>query len=275
VQQSNATLWDYNGVWNPRTGSDGQGYNSISAGTIFSAGAPGANDVLVTADPFFDKSRNIATWDAALGGPGTTANALAEMGKRNDPTGYNTAYSIEALVDWVRDGFRVTDASLNNAGHDGVTIGAMGYVASGVTGTVTSATGGVGVAVVGAGATAPFVPTAQRRLYTAELSVYDETLPGLRTLYFASELGFVSKPTDAPSNTEFAARIKQPAFPPAGCVLPRDNGRAWRVRDRGLDPEQQGTGRSTTCSTMASTGGMRCSGSGMKSPRTPRRIPSC
>lgn len=137
VQQSNATKWDYNAGWNLRSGTDGSGYNSISAGTIFSSGSPGAHDFAVSSDPFVDRTRNLPTWDAALGGPGTAANAIAELAKRNDPTGYNTAYSIEALVDWVRGGFDVTDSSLEDAGHDGVTIGAGAYVASGVSGTAT------------------------------------------------------------------------------------------------------------------------------------------
>lgn len=149
VQQSDDTKWDYNAVWNPRTGTDGTGYNSLSAGTIFSAGAPGANDVLITADPFVDRTRNLPTWDAALGGPGTAANALTELAKRNDASGYDSNYSIAALVTWVKDGFKVTDAALENAGHDAVTIGAMPYQASAVTGTATSETGGLVSAAVG------------------------------------------------------------------------------------------------------------------------------
>ena len=107
VQQTVASTWDYNAVWNARTGTDGSGYNSLSAGTIFSSGSPGANDVAISGDPFVDRTRNLPTWDAALGGPGTAANAIAELAKRNDATGYNTDYSIAALVTWVKDGFKV------------------------------------------------------------------------------------------------------------------------------------------------------------------------
>ena len=149
VQQTVASTWDYNAVWNARTGTDGSGYNSLSAGTIFSSGSPGANDVAISGDPFVDRTRNLPTWDAALGGPGTAANAIAELAKRNDATGYNTDYSIAALVTWVKDGFKVTDAALENAGHDAVTIGAMPYQASAVTGTATSETGGFASAAVG------------------------------------------------------------------------------------------------------------------------------
>jgi hypothetical protein len=37
---------------------------------------------------------------------------------------------IPLLITWVKDGFKVKNASLKNAGHDGVTIGAMGYQAT-------------------------------------------------------------------------------------------------------------------------------------------------
>ncbi len=153
VQQSDATKWDYNAVWNARTGTDGAGYNSISAGTIFSAGSPGAHDVSLAGDPFFDRTRNLPTWDAALGGPGTAANALAELAKRNDASGYNSAYSITALVAWIKQGFQVIDPSLQNAGHDGATIGASPYLATlatSLTGAVTAASDLTSAAASGA-----------------------------------------------------------------------------------------------------------------------------
>lgn len=148
VQQSDPTTWDYNAVWNPRTGSDGAGYNSISAGTIFSSGSPGANDVAISGDPFVDRARNLPSWDAALGGAGTRANAIAELAKRNDRSGYNADYTIADLVSWVKAGFAVTDASLYNAGHDGATIGAGVYVDSSNDGAAT-VTLSLGVAAAG------------------------------------------------------------------------------------------------------------------------------
>lgn len=114
-----------NATWNGYSGTDGTGYDSYSAGTGWTT-APGTGDVVVTSDPFLDRTRRLATWDAQLGGPGTVANALAEIAKRNDPTGYNPAYNIAAAIAWVRDGWRVKDSLLHNAGHDGLTIGAMG-----------------------------------------------------------------------------------------------------------------------------------------------------
>lgn len=126
----------YNVTWNGFSGSDGVGFHSHSVGTMFSGSGPGGTNFNIATDPFVDRTRRMATWDAALGGPGTVANALAELAKKNDRTGYNSAYSVAALLEWVRDGFKVKDASLRDAGHDGVTIGALPAVAD-ITATAT------------------------------------------------------------------------------------------------------------------------------------------
>lgn len=150
VQQSNAANFVNNAIWNGRTGTDALGYNSISAGTIFSGSPPGGSDVVLSGDPFFDRTRNVATWDASLGGPGTSAHAFAEMAKRNDPSGYDSRYSIAACVAWIKEGFQVINPALQGAGHDGVTIGASAFravlgasLSAGVTmtGDITSAAG--------------------------------------------------------------------------------------------------------------------------------------
>ena len=130
VQQSNAANFVNNAIWNGRTGTDALGYNSISAGTIFSGSPPGGSDIVLSGDPFFDRTRNVATWDASLGGPGTAAHAFAEMAKRNDPSGYDSRYSIAACVAWIKEGFQVIDPALQGAGHDGATIGAGPYLAT-------------------------------------------------------------------------------------------------------------------------------------------------
>lgn len=89
--------------------------------------APGANDVNV--DPqFVDATRDLAAWDASLGGAGTIANALAELAKMNTAT-WDTNYTPAALVTWVKAGFAPQNASLQDAGHDSVTIGAVEFVA--------------------------------------------------------------------------------------------------------------------------------------------------
>jgi hypothetical protein len=87
---------DYNGKYN----LIGTGYT----GWVFSSGSPGAHDV--TGDPqFVDSARDIAKWDTSLGGAGTAANAVTELSKLNDAAGYNTNYTIAALMTYVKAGF--------------------------------------------------------------------------------------------------------------------------------------------------------------------------
>ena len=114
-----------NATWNGYSGSDGRGYHSVSAGKAFSTAPVGSTDVALSANPFADVTRNLASWGASLGGNGTYRGVLAELAKMNDRSGYDPRYNIAAAVAWVRDGFRITAAVLRNAGHDGTTIGAM------------------------------------------------------------------------------------------------------------------------------------------------------
>jgi hypothetical protein len=119
----------HNACWQCTTGTDGYGYNAsvtTPTATAFSS-APAAP---LNADPqFVDPTRNIKTWDASLGGPGTIAHAFEEIRKRNDPdASYNSAYTIEALYDWVRAGYAPTNAAYNNTAHDGGDIGAVDAV---------------------------------------------------------------------------------------------------------------------------------------------------
>lgn len=112
---------NYNCAYNTLAGSDGHGVNNLE----YSSGTPGANNVDQNPQ-FFDATRDATAYDAAQGGAGTTANLRTEMKKRND-TGFNSAYTPTALVAWVKDGFRVGNSALRNAGHDGTTIGAQDY----------------------------------------------------------------------------------------------------------------------------------------------------
>ena len=82
-----------NGGWNLQAGSNGKGYENMA----FSSGSPGANDVVNVDPQFVNSSTGIKAWDTSLGGPGTTANALTELKKRNT-SGYNSAYTIAALL---------------------------------------------------------------------------------------------------------------------------------------------------------------------------------
>lgn len=113
-----ATALDYN-----------TGFNLIAnyADLEFSVGTPGVHDQNV--DPqFVDPTRDIASWDKSLGGPGTVANAVAELAKRNDPSGFNPSYTLESLRLYVREGYRPRNSRLASAGHDGKTIGAVAAV---------------------------------------------------------------------------------------------------------------------------------------------------
>ncbi len=49
-------------------------------------------------------------------------------------------------------------------------------------------------------------------IYTAELTVYDDALGGLKTLYLCTGNGFVTRPTDSPANIIFEPLIIQPAL---------------------------------------------------------------
>ncbi len=115
---------DYNCAYNTLAGSNGHGVNNLE----FSSGSPGANNKDVNPQ-FYNSARDVSAYDAACGGAGTFANLRTEMKKRND-TGFNSLYTPTALVSWVKNGFRVRNRQLRNAGHDGATIGAMGYVSS-------------------------------------------------------------------------------------------------------------------------------------------------
>jgi hypothetical protein len=116
----------HNACWQCATGTDGYGYNATvttPTATAFTS-APAAP---LNADPqLVDPTRNIKTWDAALGGPGTIAHAFEEIRKRNDPDAtYNPAYTITALYDWVRAGYAPTNPAYKGAAHDGGDIGAV------------------------------------------------------------------------------------------------------------------------------------------------------
>lgn len=91
------------------------------------SGTPGTNDVDV--DPMFiNGGAKLEDWDAHLGGAGTFANAMTELGKLH-LSGWNSSYNAKAALAWVRDQHKVQNTSLRDAGHDGATIGAMPFQA--------------------------------------------------------------------------------------------------------------------------------------------------
>lgn len=118
---------NYNGGHQLATGSNLKGYDGLE----FSSGSPGANDV--SGDPqFVAPTRDLASWDSSLGGPGTVANAIAELKKKNDASGYNSSYNVQALLAYIRAGFAPQNSAYELAGHDGGVIGAVAYSAPSV-----------------------------------------------------------------------------------------------------------------------------------------------
>lgn len=74
----------------------------------------------------------------SIGGTADTASLFDYVRRRNgfNPTtvrqeaGNASGLSVVAMRDWVREGYQVQNQLLENAGHDGTTIGAMGYIAA-------------------------------------------------------------------------------------------------------------------------------------------------
>jgi len=132
------TIADYNAFRNPSSGtclyntstSQGSvvGYNGIKVSNAnpYPNAQVGLHDLTITSDPFVDSTRNIAKWGAYKGTAETAAAAIAyAVANPAAATDANTG-----LWAWVRDGFKVTSTTLKDAGHDGVTIGAMEYAAA-------------------------------------------------------------------------------------------------------------------------------------------------
>lgn len=113
---------DYNGFYNVTTK-----YKNFAL-------TGGTHDV--TANPqYVDSTRTLERWDEIeASGNGQKGSAVIYLLAIN---GYSDATKTQSetpttkgptdLVTWVRDGFKVRAAALKDAGHDGVTIGAMGY----------------------------------------------------------------------------------------------------------------------------------------------------
>jgi hypothetical protein len=112
--------------------SDNTGTYGVNGYFLRESSPCGSHDVALAdaaAVGFIDYTRRLAEWDVSLGGSGTraqkNAHALAELMKRNDAAGYNTAYTVSALRTYVFGGVAPTNSALRNAGSDGVTIGAV------------------------------------------------------------------------------------------------------------------------------------------------------
>jgi hypothetical protein len=119
------TVSDFNLGWST-TGAaftDNYGYADAKFGA-----APGPNDVNVNPQ-LVDHTRDLAAFDASLGGAGTIANFLAEIAKMNTAT-HDANYTPVAAHAFVKAGWAPQNATVQNAGHDGVTIGAVEFLAA-------------------------------------------------------------------------------------------------------------------------------------------------
>ena len=112
---------DYNLQWN-------------IPGDIYKYTAPkfqtpaGAHDLPPQNPAFADPTRKLLTWAQTIDSSITDwTGVFNEVRKMNDDTGYNPAFDLENYYNWVRDGFRPTNANLADAGKDGTYIGAVPY----------------------------------------------------------------------------------------------------------------------------------------------------
>ncbi len=115
---------DYNVFSTPDVANEYVNVN-ITGHTYPDAGFGGSD--LVIDSKFVDDSRNIASWDASLGGPGTVTNAYTELLKYNS-TSFNSDYTVSNLIAFIQAGLAPQEILLKDAGHDGVTPGAVEYV---------------------------------------------------------------------------------------------------------------------------------------------------
>lgn len=121
----------YNAIYNGKTSAVGAASGNPAGYLITTTHVErpsGATDV--TSDPaFVDPTRNIATWDASLGGAGTVTAAMDRIAADTSST------IITDLFAWVRAGWAPTAAAYNpagaGAGHDGLTRGAVAWAGAG------------------------------------------------------------------------------------------------------------------------------------------------
>jgi hypothetical protein len=133
------SVWDNDFTPQP-INSDYNCFHNLAVSPYYGVDITGAvNDTTVNPQ-FVDETRCLAKWGAEIGVDETYAAVVGELLRRN---GYDPATMTQSatpssvtpadLVAWVRAGFAPTNAALQDAGHDGVTIGAMEYVSASAT----------------------------------------------------------------------------------------------------------------------------------------------
>jgi hypothetical protein len=122
---------DFNLGWSTTGAAFTDNYGAL-ADAKFGVSPPGANDVNV--DPqLVDVTVNFAAWDASLGGPGTYANGMAELALMNTAA-HDPNYTPAAAIAFYKSKWAPQNSVVQNAGHDGVTIGAVEFLAPAATG---------------------------------------------------------------------------------------------------------------------------------------------
>ena len=136
----------------------GTPYDTPMSGTVPPGGHDvnlGASvpDVTASGPRFVDPTRNLQTWDASLGGPGTVAHALPLLAVQNDPSAgtYDARFTTAALIAYVRAGFAPQNPSLHQAAHDGGDIGAVAWVSASSTASGTGSGSSAGTGSTGPG----------------------------------------------------------------------------------------------------------------------------
>ncbi len=104
----------------------------ISANTAYKNATIGANDITLSSNPLVDSTRRSETWGQIMQSTDGSKAAVVALCLTNRSLLFAAG---TGMFDWVDAGFKVTGSEaqtkLNNAGSDGVTIGAMGFQASG------------------------------------------------------------------------------------------------------------------------------------------------
>jgi len=142
----------------------------------------------------------------------------------------------------LRGGFDVTDSTLQNAGHDGVTIGARPYQATGGRGDATSQLGGLASAATGtqaAGGTAASTTGGLRSAAVGAPTIIGTTSSALGALgSLASALGgiigAVTSRLAALQSRATDTSGASPASTTAGWVVTARGGYQWKILIRDL-----------------------------------------
>lgn len=114
---------NYNGSYQIKTTSGTGGFTNEGKGYAAKWSAtPGTNDIDGQDPQFVNSAVSLAAWDLSLGGAGTNTAAAARV--QSTPT------LAATLVSYIKAGYAPSNSIYRNAGHDGVTIGAVEYQAA-------------------------------------------------------------------------------------------------------------------------------------------------